>query len=69
MLDLSKLKEMERRFEELEHSLCNPEVLGNPAEYQKLSKERKSIEEVALRSRDLGRPSALQKERRKVPCR
>ncbi|MGN0013386.1 MAG: peptide chain release factor 1 [Candidatus Bruticola sp.] len=54
MLDLSKLKEMERRFEELEHSLCNPEVLGNPAEYQKLSKERKSIEEVALRSRDLG---------------
>ena len=54
MLDLSKLKEMERRFEELEHSLCNPEVLSNPAEYQKLSKERKSIEEVALRSRDLG---------------
>ena len=52
MLDLSKLKEMERRFEELEHSLCNPEVLSNPAEYQKLSKERKSIEEVALRSRD-----------------
>lgn len=55
MLDLSKLKEMERRFDELEHSLCNPEVLGNPAEYQKLSKERKSIEDVAVRSRELGK--------------
>ena len=54
MLDLSRLKEMERRFEELEHSLCNPEVLSNPAEYQKLSKERKSIEEVARRSKELG---------------
>ena len=55
MLDLSKLKEMERRFDELEHSLCNPEVLNNPAEYQKLSKERKSIEDVAVRSRELGK--------------
>ena len=54
MLDLSRLKEMERRFDELEHSLCNPEVLSNPAEYQKLSKERKSIEEVARRSKELG---------------
>ena len=53
MLDLTKLKEMERRFEELEHSLCNPEVLSDPAEYQKLSKERKSIEDVAVRSREL----------------
>ena len=55
MLDLSKLKDMERRFEELEHSLCNPEVLSNPAEYQKLSKERKSIEDVATRSRELNK--------------
>ncbi|MGI5844708.1 MAG: peptide chain release factor 1 [Candidatus Xenobium sp.] len=53
MLDLQKLQEMERRFEELEHSLCNPEVLADPKAFQRLSKERKSIEDVALRSREL----------------
>lgn len=54
MLDLSKLKDMERRFDELEHSLCNPEILSDPQLYQKLSKERKSVEDVAVRSRELG---------------
>ncbi len=53
MLDLQKLQEMERRFEELEHSLCNPEILADPKVFQRLSKERKAIEEVALRSREL----------------
>ncbi len=54
MLDLNRLKEMERRFEELEHQLCNPEVLADPAAYQELSKERKAVEDVAIRSRQLG---------------
>ena len=54
MLDLQKLRDMERRFEELENSLCNPEILGDPKAFLALSKERKSIEEVALRSRELG---------------
>ncbi|MCR5661386.1 MAG: peptide chain release factor 1 [bacterium] len=53
MLDLEKLKSMERRFEELEHSLCNPEILSDPKAYQQLSKERKSVEDIAVRSREL----------------
>lgn len=54
MLDLNRLKEMERRFDELEHQLCNPEILADPKAYQELSKEHKSVAEVALRSRRLG---------------
>ena len=54
MLDLNRLKEMERRFEELEHQLCNPEILADPKAYQELSKEHKAIEDVAVRSRRLG---------------
>lgn len=54
MLDTKKLQEMERRFDELEHQLCNPEILSDPKMYQQLSKERKSVEDVAVRSRELG---------------
>lgn len=53
MLNQDKLLEMERRFEELEHQLCNPEVLNDPKAYQQLSKERKAVEDVAVRSREL----------------
>ncbi len=64
MLDLQKLQEMERRFEDLENSLCNPEILADPKAFQQLSKERKAIEEVALRSREMGRlVSRLEEER------
>ncbi len=65
MLDLRKLQDMERRFEELEHDLCNPEVLADPKAFQRLSKERKAIEEVALRSREMGQLlSRLEEDRR-----
>lgn len=58
MLDVEKLQEMERRFEELENRLCNPEVLADPKAYQAVSKERKAIEEVAGRARELRRVTA-----------
>jgi peptide chain release factor 1 len=41
---LEKLAEVERRYQELEHSLLDPEVLRSPKEYARLSKERAGLE-------------------------
>src|SRR6185436_15986147 len=46
MLPIEKLEAVERRFQELDHLLCSPAVLGNHAELQKLNKERSDLEPV-----------------------
>ena len=38
-----KLDEVEKRYEELEHLLADPKVLGNPKEMQRLARERAEI--------------------------
>lgn len=46
MLPIEKLEAVQRRFQELDHLLCSPAVLGNHAELQKLNKERSDLEPV-----------------------
>ena len=43
---MDKLEEVERRFERLEAELANPEVLADSARYQKVAKERSSLERL-----------------------
>jgi peptide chain release factor 1 len=53
MVDLQKLQEIEKRFEELSARLCDPEVLARPEEYTRINKERASLEEVAGKAAEL----------------
>jgi peptide chain release factor 1 len=46
MLPIAKLEAVARRFNELTHLLCSPEVLNNHTELQKLNKERTDLEPV-----------------------
>ncbi|MDC3952826.1 peptide chain release factor 1 [Polyangium jinanense] len=46
MLPITKLEAVARRFRELEHLLCSPEVLADHAKLQKLNKERTDLEPV-----------------------
>jgi peptide chain release factor 1 len=46
MLPRAKLEAVERRYEELEHLLCSPEVLGDRARLGKLNKERSDLEPI-----------------------
>jgi peptide chain release factor 1 len=46
MLPISKLEAVARRFRELEHLLCSPEVLADHGKLQKLNKERTELEPV-----------------------
>jgi peptide chain release factor 1 len=58
MLPIAKLEAVERRFQELEHLLCSPAVLSDPAELQRLNRERSELEPVVAafgRLRDLER--------------
>ena len=41
-----KLDEVEKRYEELEHLLTSPKILGNPKEMQKLARERAEISKL-----------------------
>src|SRR5688572_26047207 len=43
---IDKLEEVERRFERLTADLSNPEVLGDSAKLQKVSKERAGLEKL-----------------------
>src|SRR5581483_10274418 len=43
---LDRLAEVERRYEELERLLADPDVIGNRQEFAKLAKERASLEET-----------------------
>jgi peptide chain release factor 1 len=42
----AKLVELEKRFDDIEAELMNPEVLSNMEEYKKLAKERTDIKEL-----------------------
>src|SRR5262245_59940973 len=56
MLPIEKLEAVERRSRELEHLLCTQSVLADPAQLQKLNKERSELEPVVTkfaRLRDL----------------
>ena len=47
-----KIAELERRFEELESLLSDPEVLGNQPEFRKLSKEHAGLSELVAAFRE-----------------
>lgn len=46
MLPIEKLEAVSRRFQELDHLLCSPEVLRDPDRLQKLNKERTELSPV-----------------------
>jgi peptide chain release factor 1 len=46
MLPIEKLETVARRFDELEHLLCSPATLSDPAALQRLNKERSELEPV-----------------------
>jgi len=65
MLPIAKLEAVERRFQELEHLLCSPAVLSDPAQLQRLNRERSDIEPVVAafgRLREVERKIAEDKE-------
>jgi peptide chain release factor 1 len=43
---LGKLKDIEKRFEDLEIKLSDPEIVGNRTEYQKIAKEHSDLREI-----------------------
>ena len=49
---LDKLEEMERRFQELDQLMADPQVATNHQEIQRLAKERASIENLVSKYRD-----------------
>jgi peptide chain release factor 1 len=49
---LERLAELERRFEELERLVVDPEVIQNRREYATLSRERAQLEETVLAYRE-----------------
>jgi peptide chain release factor 1 len=65
MLPIAKLEAVARRFQELEHLLCAPEMLADHEKLQKLNKERTELEPVVLsfaRLRDVERRIAEDRE-------
>ncbi len=46
MLPVDKLEAIERRFQEIEQLLCDPEVVTNPTSLRKLNKERVDTEPI-----------------------
>ena len=45
---LDKLEAIKGRFEQVGMALTNPEIIGNQKEYQKLSKEYRSLENIVI---------------------
>jgi peptide chain release factor 1 len=65
MLPIEKLEAVARRFRELEHLLCSPEVLADHGKLTKLNKERTELEPVVqsfARLRDVERRIAEDRE-------
>lgn len=56
---LRKLEEVERRFQEVEGRLLDPEVMGNPELYQRYAREHAGLKRLA---EPLRRFKALEKE-------
>jgi len=46
-----RLEQMEKRFNELEEQIAQPEVASDPKQLQKLAKERASLEDIVVRYR------------------
>jgi peptide chain release factor 1 len=49
---LDKLKEIEKRYEELEQQIASPEIVSDPQQLQKLAQERAAIEELVTMYRE-----------------
>jgi peptide chain release factor 1 len=49
---LDKLAEVEKRYEELERLMSDPQLLNQQREYSKLAKERAELEEIVTRFRE-----------------
>jgi peptide chain release factor 1 len=49
---LDKLAEVEKRYEELERLMSDPQLLNHQREYSKLAKERAELEEIVTRFRE-----------------
>ena len=47
-----KLEDVEKRYEELNKLISDPDVISNQSEWQKLMKEHSSIEEVVMKYRE-----------------
>ena len=43
---LKKLESVEKKYKELQFKLSDPEIFQNPKEFQRLSKELNSLEEL-----------------------
>lgn len=55
---MDKLREVERRFEELTSRLADPELLGDPKALNEVTRERSRLESVVERFRELERAQA-----------
>src|SRR5262249_17897787 len=49
---LDRLKEVERRYEELERLVSDPTVIANTREFAKLAKERSQLDEIVTTYRE-----------------
>ena len=53
MLVISKLEELNRRYEELGNELARPEVIGDPERLRKTAKEQADLDEIVKAYRSL----------------
>ena len=49
---IQKLEEVEKRYEELNKLISDPEVISNTNEWKKLMKEHSDLEDVVLKYRE-----------------
>ncbi|HVH19288.1 MAG TPA: PCRF domain-containing protein, partial [Myxococcota bacterium] len=61
-----RLKEVERRFEELERQVADPAVIANRREFARLAKERAQLEETVVAWRERQRVAAELEEHREL---
>ena len=54
---LDKLKQIEKRYEELEQQIASPEIVSDPQQLQKLAQERAAIEELVTMYREYKKAS------------
>ncbi len=50
---LSKLEALERRYQDLSHSLADPDVVSNPTKFNQYARERAEMEPIVLAYQDL----------------
>ncbi|HEY78434.1 MAG TPA: peptide chain release factor 1 [Dehalococcoidia bacterium] len=54
---LDKLKQIEKRYEELEKQIASPEIVSDPQQLQRLAQERATIEELVTMFREYKKAS------------